>query len=133
MENAETVIQTNYVGTKNMTKAMIPLMRTSPSGAAQTHWWPKDKIKLEALKKNKITNVSLRQQLEDVDSLTEEVIDNVMKIFWESGMASRHISPEDAADTAVWLALLPDQFCDRTLAIAITINTAPAEKVALSK
>lgn len=33
MENAETVIQTNYVGTKNMTKAMIPLMRTSHYGA----------------------------------------------------------------------------------------------------
>lgn len=33
MENAETVIQTNYIGTKNITKAMIPLMRTSPYGA----------------------------------------------------------------------------------------------------
>lgn len=33
MENADTVIETNYIGTKNMTKAMIPLMRSSPYGA----------------------------------------------------------------------------------------------------
>lgn len=33
VEFAETVISTNYQGTKNMTKAMIPLMRPSPHGA----------------------------------------------------------------------------------------------------
>ncbi|TMW84130.1 hypothetical protein EJD97_025731 [Solanum chilense] len=167
MENAETVIETNYVGTKNMTKAMIPLMRSSPYGARIVS--VTSRLGRLHGKKNRITNASLRQQLEDVDSLTEEVIDNVMKIFleqvkdgtWESGgwpqvftdysvskvavnaytrlMAriledrpeghkiyincycpgwvktamtgwAGHISPEDAADTAVWLALLPDQF-----------------------
>lgn len=111
----------------------------------------------------------MRQQLEDVDTLSEEVIDNTMNKFleqvkdgtWVSGgwpqvftdyslsklaanaytrlmakiLSDRpdghkiymncycpgwvktamtewagHTSPEDAADTAVWLALLPDQF-----------------------
>lgn len=33
MEYAEKVIATNYYGTKNMIKAMIPLMRHSSSGA----------------------------------------------------------------------------------------------------
>lgn len=33
MEFAEDVIETNYTGTKNMIKAMIPLMRPSASGA----------------------------------------------------------------------------------------------------
>uniref|UniRef100_A0A0V0HQD6 Putative ovule protein n=1 Tax=Solanum chacoense TaxID=4108 RepID=A0A0V0HQD6_SOLCH len=91
MENAETVIQTNYVGTKNMTKAMIPLMRTSHYGARIVS--VTSRLRRLHGKKNRITNVSLRQQLEDVDSLTEEVIDNVIKIFleqvkdgtWESG------------------------------------------------
>lgn len=33
VEFAETVVSTNYHGTKNMIKAMIPLMRPSPQGA----------------------------------------------------------------------------------------------------
>ena len=33
VENAEQVIQTNYYGTKNMIKAMVPLMRPSEPGA----------------------------------------------------------------------------------------------------
>lgn len=33
VEFAETVVSTNYHGTKNMTEAMIPLMRQSPHGA----------------------------------------------------------------------------------------------------
>lgn len=113
--------------------------------------------------------MSVRQQLEDVDSLSEEVIDKTVNTFleqvkdgtWRSGgwphvftdyslsklavnaytrlMArifeerpeghkiyvncycpgwvktamtgwAGHVSIEEAADTAVWLALLPDQF-----------------------
>lgn len=33
LENAEKVIDTNYYGTKNVIKAMIPLMKASASGA----------------------------------------------------------------------------------------------------
>ena len=33
VENAENVIATNYFGTKNVIKAMIPLMKHSASGA----------------------------------------------------------------------------------------------------
>lgn len=117
----------------------------------------------------KLKDVALREQLEDVNLLSEELIDKTVNMFleqvrdgtWKSGgwpetltdysisklavnaytrlmareLADRpdgekiyincycpgwvktamtswagHISPEEAADTAVWLALLPDQF-----------------------
>ncbi|XP_009766268.1 uncharacterized protein LOC107820627 [Nicotiana tabacum] len=167
VEFAETVIQTNYFGTKNMIKALIPLMRPSPAGARIVS--VTSRLGRLNSKRNGISNVSVRQQLEDVDTLSEEVIDNTMNKFleqvkdgtWESegwphvftdyslsklavnaytrlmarileerpeghkiyincycpgwvktamtGWAG-HVSPEEAADTAVWLALLPDQF-----------------------
>nr|GLL21665.1 carbonyl reductase [NADPH] 1-like [Ipomoea trifida] len=152
VENAETVIKTNYYGTKNMTKTMIPLMRSTAAGGH---------IKLQ--------NDELRKKLEDVDKLSEELIDQTVESFlkqvkegtWESGgwpqtftdysvsklavnaftrLMARElsdrpdgqkiyincycpgwvktaltgwagsISPEEAADTPVWLSLIPDKF-----------------------
>ncbi|KAK4350134.1 hypothetical protein RND71_029447 [Anisodus tanguticus] len=167
VEYAEMVIQTNYFGTKNMIQALIPLMRPSPAGARIVS--VTSRLGRLNSKRNGISNVEVRQQLEDVDKLSEEVIDNTMNTFleqvkdgtWESGgwphvhtdyslsklavnaytrLIARileerpeghkiyvncycpgwvktamtgwagHVSPEEAADTAVWLALLPDQF-----------------------
>ncbi|KAJ8536125.1 hypothetical protein K7X08_034526 [Anisodus acutangulus] len=167
VEYAEMVIQTNYFGTKNMIQALIPLMRPSPVGARIVS--VTSRLGRLNSKRNGISNVEVRQQLEDVDKLSEEVIDNTMNTFleqvkdgtWESGgwphvhtdyslsklavnaytrLIARileerpeghkiyvncycpgwvktamtgwagHVSPEEAADTAVWLALLPDQF-----------------------
>ncbi|XP_009596907.1 uncharacterized protein [Nicotiana tomentosiformis] len=166
VEFAETVIKTNYFGTKSMVKAMIPLMRPSPFGARIVN--VTSRLGRLNGRRNRIANVSLRQQLEDVNSLSEELIDNTVNTFlgqvkdgtWISGgwpqvftdyslsklaanaytrlmariLSDRpeghkiymncycpgwvktamtewagHTSPEDAADTAVWLALLPDQ------------------------
>ncbi|KAJ8553526.1 hypothetical protein K7X08_024204 [Anisodus acutangulus] len=167
VEYAEMVIQTNYFGTKNMIKALIPLMRPSPAGARIVS--VTSRLGRLNSKRNGISNVEVTQQLEDVDKLSEEMIDNTMNTFleqvkdgtWESGgwphvhtdyslsklavnaytrLTARileerpeghkiyvncycpgwvktamtgwagHVSPEEAADTAVWLALLPDQF-----------------------
>ncbi|XP_060206569.1 uncharacterized protein LOC132634319 [Lycium barbarum] len=167
VEFAEMVIQTNYFGTKNMIKALVPLMRPSPAGARIVS--VTSRLGRLNSKRNGISNIAVRQQLEDVDTLSEEVIDNTMNTFleqvkdgtWESGgwphvftdyslsklavnaytrlMArileerpeghkiyincycpgwvktamtgwAGHVSIEEAADTAVWLALLPDQF-----------------------
>ncbi|KAL0319027.1 UNVERIFIED_CONTAM: (+)-neomenthol dehydrogenase [Sesamum angustifolium] len=132
VENAEKVIATNYYGTKNMIKAMIPLMRPSDAGARIV---------------NRIENDEVRKKLEDDEALSEELIDQIMDTFleqvkdgsWTDGgwpqvftdyslsklavnaytrLMARifserpegHVSPEDGADTAVWLALLPEQF-----------------------
>lgn len=167
VEFAEMVIQVNYFGTKNMIKALTPLMRPSPAGARIVS--VTSRLGRLNSKRNGISNVEVRQQLEDVETLSEEVIDKTMHKFleqvkdgtWESGgwpqvftdyslsklavnaytrlMArifeerpeghkiyincycpgwvktamtgwSGHVSIEEAADTAVWLALLPDQF-----------------------
>ncbi|PHU24140.1 hypothetical protein BC332_09247 [Capsicum chinense] len=167
VEFAEMVIQVNYFGTKNMIKALIPLMRPSAAGARIVS--VTSRLGRLNGKRHGISNVTVRQQLGDVDSLSEEVIDKTMNTFleqvkdgtWESGgwphvqtdyslsklavnaytrLIARifedrpedhkiyincycpgwvktamtgwagHVSPEEAADTGVWLALLPEKF-----------------------
>ncbi|XP_058195711.1 uncharacterized protein LOC131312027 [Rhododendron vialii] len=166
LEFSEQVIVTNYFGTKNIIKAMIPLMRPSASGARIVN--VSSRLGRLNGRRNRIGDLSLRHQLEDVDSLSEELIDKTVTTFldqvkdgsWTSGgwpqtytdysmsklavntytrlMAkvlserpegqkiyincycpgwvktamtgwSGHTSPEEGADTGVWLALLPDQ------------------------
>ncbi|XP_074324618.1 uncharacterized protein LOC141661493 [Apium graveolens] len=165
VEHAEQVIQTNYYGTKNVTQAMVPIMRHSDVGARIVN--VSSKLGKLHSRRNKIEDVALREQLSDTNSLSEELIDNTVNTFieqtkdgtWESGgwpqtnteysvsklavncytrlMArilserpegqkiyincycpgwvktamtgwAAGLSPEEGADTAVWLALLPD-------------------------
>ncbi|KAI8544120.1 hypothetical protein RHMOL_Rhmol08G0270800 [Rhododendron molle] len=165
LEFAEDVIRTNYFGTKNVIKAMIPLMRPSTSGARIVN--VTSRLGRLNGRRNRIGDLTLRRQLEDVDSLSEELIDGTLTTFleqvkdgsWTSGgwpqtytdysmsklavnaytrlmakmLSDRpegqkicincycpgwvktamtgwagHTSPEEGADTGVWLALLPD-------------------------
>ncbi|XP_058226523.1 uncharacterized protein LOC131335268 [Rhododendron vialii] len=165
LEFAEDVIHTNYFGTKNVIQAMIPLMRPSTSGARIVN--VSSRLGRLNGRRNRIGDLTLRHQLEDVDSLSEELIDGTLTTFlaqvkdgsWTSGgwpqtytdysmsklavnaytrlMAKMlsdqpegrkicincycpgwvktamtgwagHTSPEEGADTGVWLALLPD-------------------------
>ncbi|CAI9767254.1 unnamed protein product [Fraxinus pennsylvanica] len=185
VEFAEKVIDTNYFGTKNMIKALIPLMRPSASGARIVN--VSSRLGRLNGRRNRIGNLSLRQQLEDDSSLSEELIDQTVTTFleqvkdgsWTSGgwpqvftdyslsklavnsytrLMSRvlsdrpegqkvyincycpgwvktamtgwagHTSPEEGADTAVWLALLPDQFVD----LAILNRIKKTSSIALS-
>ncbi|KAH6819527.1 Rossmann-fold superfamily protein [Perilla frutescens var. frutescens] len=166
VEYAEKVIATNYYGTKNMIKAMIPLMRASSSGARIVN--VSSRLGRVNGRRNRIGDIDLRRKLEDDGSLSEELIDQTMATFlegvkdesWKEGgwpqvytdyslsklavnaytrlMArvflerpegqkicincccpgwvktamtdwAGHTSPEEGADTAVWLALLQDQ------------------------
>ncbi|KAL1563812.1 alcohol dehydrogenase [Salvia divinorum] len=163
VEHAENVIATNYYGTKNMIKAMVPLMRHSSSGARIVN--VSSRLGRLNGRRNRIGNVDLRRKLEEDESLSEEFIDQTMDTFleqvkdgsWKEGgwpqvytdyslsklavntytrlMAriysereniyincccpgwvktamtdwAGHTSPEEGADTAVWLALLKDQ------------------------
>lgn len=150
-----------------MIKAMIPLMRPSAFGARVVN--VTSRLGRSNGRRNRIGNLILRRQLEDVDSLSEELIDQTMITFldqvkdgtWQSGqwpqvftdyslsklavnaytrflvrtLSDRpedhkiyincccpgwvktamtgwagHTSPEEGADTAIWLALLPDHF-----------------------
>lgn len=166
VENAKKVIDTNYYGTKNIIKVMIPFMRPSAFGARIVN--VSSRLGRLNGRRNKLGDVTLREQLSDVDSLSEELIDRTMSTFlqqvedgtWQSGgwpqvntdyslsklavnaytrllakeFSARpnghkiyincfcpgwvktamtswagNISPEDGADTGVWLSLLPDQ------------------------
>ncbi|KAK1413169.1 hypothetical protein QVD17_34939 [Tagetes erecta] len=166
VECAEQVINTNYFGTKNMTKAVVPLMRSSAEGARII--MVSSRLGRLNGRRNRIDDVDLRQQLEDVESLSEDLIDSTMNKFlgqvkdgswinggwpqnntdyslsklavnaytrlmartlsaWPDGHKiyvncccpgwvktamtawAGHTSPEEAADTPVWLALLSGQ------------------------
>ncbi|KAI4336409.1 hypothetical protein L6164_014940 [Bauhinia variegata] len=166
VENARKVIETNYHGTKNMIKAMIPLMKPSAAGARIVN--VSSRLGRLNGKRNRIDNEALREQLSDIETLTEEKIDEIVSTFlqqvedgtWTSGgwpqtltdysvsklavnaytrvLAKEFsekpeeekiyinsycpgwvktaltgyagsIAVEDGADTAVWLALLPEQ------------------------
>ncbi|CAH8353938.1 unnamed protein product [Eruca vesicaria subsp. sativa] len=163
VEFAETVVSVNYHGTKNMVKAMIPLMRPSPHGARIVN--VSSRLGRVYGRRNRLANVELRDQLSNPDFLTEELIDRTVSTFinqvkdgtWESGgwpqtftdysmsklavnaytrmiakeLSSRqdgekiyvnsfcpgwvktamtgfagNMSPQDAADTGVWLSLV---------------------------
>ncbi|CAK9186879.1 unnamed protein product [Ilex paraguariensis] len=167
VESAEKVIETNYFGTKNMIKAMIPLMRPSASGARIVS--VSSRLGRLNGRRNRIGDVTLRQQLEDMNLLSEELIDRTVtkfieqvkdgswtscgwpQVFTDYSMSklavnaytrlmakilsdrpegqkiyincycpgwvktamtgwAGHTTPEDGADTGVWLALLPEQF-----------------------
>ncbi|KAL3655106.1 hypothetical protein CASFOL_000892 [Castilleja foliolosa] len=81
VEYAEKVISTNYFGTKNMIKAMIPLMRTSESGARIVN--VSSRLGRLNGRRNRIGNVDLRKKLEDDESLSEDLIDQTMNTFLE--------------------------------------------------
>ncbi|CAH9142728.1 unnamed protein product [Cuscuta epithymum] len=162
VEHAETVIKTNYYGTKNMMKALTPLVRHSSSSGSRIVNVSSRLGRLNG-RRNRIGNADLRHKLEDIETLSEELIDQTLNTFleqvkdgtWEAGgwpqnytdyslsklgvnaftrvMARElegcaekkiyvncccpgwvktgmtgwagNISPEEAADTAVWLAL----------------------------
>lgn len=81
VEFAEKVINTNYVGTKNMIKATIPLMRPSAEGARIV--LVSSRLGRLNGRRNRIGDVTLRQHLQDVETLSEDLIDTTMNKFLE--------------------------------------------------
>ncbi|KAE8719696.1 MtN19-like protein, putative isoform 1 [Hibiscus syriacus] len=166
MEFSKTMIETNYYGTKNMVKAMIPLMRPSAAGARIVN--VSSRLGKLNGRRSRIEDEALRAKLSNLETLSEELIDNMVSTFlqqvedntWQSGgwpqkftdyavsklavnlysvllanqLAERpegrkiyincycpgwvrtamtgwsgNVSAEHAADTGVWLALLPNK------------------------
>lgn len=91
VEFAKEVIQTNYYGTKAMIKAMIPLMRPSAAGARIVS--VSSRLGRLNGRRNRLRDLTLREQLGDLDNLSEEVIDRTVNTFlqqvedgtWQSG------------------------------------------------
>ncbi|OMO94765.1 Short-chain dehydrogenase/reductase SDR [Corchorus capsularis] len=88
---ARQVIDVNYYGTKNMIKAMIPLMRPSAAGARIVN--VSSRLGKVNGRRNRISDATLREELSNLDTLSEEVIDRTMSTFlqqveddtWQSG------------------------------------------------
>ncbi|GLU20825.1 hypothetical protein SLE2022_370060 [Rubroshorea leprosula] len=91
VEFAKQTIDTNYYGTKNMIKAMIPLMRSSATGARIVN--VSSRLGKLSGRRNRIEDKELREQLSNLDTLSEELIDQTVSTFlqqvesgtWESG------------------------------------------------
>lgn len=81
VEYAETVIQTNYYGTKRMTESMLPLMK--PSSASARILNVSSRLGRLNGRRNKIGDELLRNQLEDDEHLTEALIDTTVQSFME--------------------------------------------------
>ncbi|GMY15238.1 Carbonyl reductase [NADPH] 1 [Fagus crenata] len=91
VEYAQKVVATNYFGTKNMIQAMIPLMKPSTTGARIVS--VSSRLGRLNGRRNRLEDVTLRQQLGDLDLLSEELIDRTVSNFlqqveegaWTSG------------------------------------------------
>ncbi|GLT39910.1 hypothetical protein SLA2020_140760 [Shorea laevis] len=91
VEFAKQTIHTNYYGTKNMIKAMIPLMRSSATGARIVN--VSSRLGKLNGRRNRIEDKELREQLSNLNTLSEELIDQTVSTFlqqvedgtWESG------------------------------------------------
>ncbi|CAK8568051.1 unnamed protein product [Lathyrus sativus] len=79
VENARKCIETNYYGTKRMIEAMIPLMKKSAAGGRIVN--VSSRLARVSGKRNRIENEALREKLSDVESLSEEFIDETLNTF----------------------------------------------------
>ncbi|XP_047173894.1 (+)-neomenthol dehydrogenase-like isoform X1 [Vigna umbellata] len=79
VENAHKVIETNYYGIKKMIEATLPLMKPSLVGARIVN--VSSRLGRLNGRRNRISNVALREELSDVESLTDELIDRTVATF----------------------------------------------------
>ncbi|CAN8251957.1 unnamed protein product [Cochlearia groenlandica] len=131
VEFAETVISTNYRGVKNITKAMIPLMRQSPHGARIVN--VSSRLGRVNGRRNRLANVELRDKLSNPDSLTEELIDQTISKFmdqvkdktWESGGWPQTFTDYSMSKLAVnaYTRLIAKEFSRRQEGEKIYVNS----------
>lgn len=74
-ENAKACVDTNYLGTKRMVKAMLPLLKPSSSGSRIVN------VSSTGGLLQNLGNETLRMQLADVQNLSEETIDGFIDIY----------------------------------------------------
>ncbi|KAK6920431.1 Short-chain dehydrogenase/reductase SDR [Dillenia turbinata] len=102
VENADNVIATNYYSTKNMTQAMIPLMRPSAAGARIVN--VSSRLGRLNGRRNRIEDLKLRQELSNDESLSEELIDRTVENFLNQTKDGSWVSggwPKSNTDYAV--------------------------------
>ncbi|POO01432.1 Short-chain dehydrogenase/reductase [Trema orientale] len=93
-EKAEECLNTNYYGVKRVTEALLPLLQLSPSGARI--------VNMSSLRSElrRIPNERIRKELGDLETLTEEKVDGILKKFL-------HDLKENALEANGWSLMLP--------------------------
>lgn len=93
-ESAQLCLNTNYYGCKRVVEALLPLLQLSPSGARI--------VNVSSLRSElrRIPSEKTRKELGDLDTLTEEKIDTVIKRFL-------HDVEENSLEANGWSIMLP--------------------------
>ncbi|KAK1569180.1 hypothetical protein Q3G72_033551 [Acer saccharum] len=130
IEFSKQVITTNYYGTKNMIKAMIPMMRPSTAGARIVN--VSSRLGKVNGRRNRIEDSALKEQLGDLDTLSEELIDRTLSTFlqqvedgsWKSGGWPERFTDYSLSKLAVnaYTRLMAKELSDRPEGQKIYIN-----------
>ncbi|KAK2973199.1 hypothetical protein RJ640_009829 [Escallonia rubra] len=93
-ETAKVCLNTNYYGVKRVTEALLPLLQLSTSGARI--------VNVSSLRGElrRIPSEKTREELGDIDTLTEEKIDEIVERFL-------HDMKQDALEANGWSKMLP--------------------------
>ncbi|XP_028791287.1 (+)-neomenthol dehydrogenase-like [Neltuma alba] len=130
VENALKVIKTNYYGVKIMTETMIPLMKPSTKGARIVN--VSSRLGRLNGRRNRIGDVALREQLDDEESFSEELVDRTVSTFLhqvEDGTWTSNGWPQTFTDYSVsklavnaYTRLMARKLCERPQGERIYIN-----------
>ncbi|KDP22525.1 hypothetical protein JCGZ_26356 [Jatropha curcas] len=130
VENARMVINTNYYGTKNVIKAMIPLMRPSVAGARIV--CVSSRLGKVGGRRKRIGDATLREELTNLETLSEELIDRTVSTFlqqtddgsWTSGGWPQNFTDYSVSKLAVnaFIRLMAKELSDRPDGQKIYIN-----------
>jgi len=93
-EKAEECLNINYYGVKRVTEALLPLLQLSPAGARI--------VNVSSLRSElkRIPSEHIRKELGDIETLTEEKVDAVVRRFL-------HDLKENALEINGWTLMLP--------------------------
>ncbi|KAL5575046.1 hypothetical protein UlMin_016745 [Ulmus minor] len=110
-EKAEECLNTNYYGVKRVTEALLPLLQLSPFGARI--------VNVSSLRSElkRIPSQSLRDELGNIESLTEEKLDAILKRFL-------HDLKENQLEGNGWTMMLPAYSISKQTLNAYTRITA---------
>lgn len=130
VEFARQVVDTNYYGTKNMIKAMIPVMKPSTAGARIVN--VSSRLGRLNGRRNRIQDATLREKLTNLETLSEELIDKTVSSFlqqvedetWQSGGWPQTFTDYSVSKLAVnaYTRLVAKELCDRPQGEKIYIN-----------
>ncbi|XP_059315022.1 short-chain dehydrogenase/reductase 2b-like isoform X2 [Lycium ferocissimum] len=92
-ESAKLCLDTNYYGVKNVTEALLPLLRNSSSARIVNVSSLRSELK-------RVPNEERRKELGDIENLTEDKLDKILQKFL-------HDLKQDALEVNGWQMMLP--------------------------